>query len=155
MNPSEQDVALLAHVIQLSVAPVFLLTGIGAILGVMANRLARIIDRARIVEGNWGGMEIEERKDARAELASLAHRAALASWAINFCALAALLVCVLIAALFIDAFVGLSLRWLVGALFVATMFALIAGILSFLREVYVATHTVKIGPPRERPAARA
>ncbi len=153
MTPSETDVATLAHVIQLAVAPVFLLTGIGAILGVMANRLARIIDRARIVEGNWNRLDMTERDDARIELASLAHRAHLASWAINFCALAALLVCLLIATLFIDAFLRASLRWLVGALFIVTMFALIGGIVCFLREVYVATHTVRIGPPRERPTA--
>jgi hypothetical protein len=45
------DVAV-AHAIQLAVAPVFLLSGIGAILAVMTNRLGRIIDRARVLEKN-------------------------------------------------------------------------------------------------------
>ena len=81
-------------------------------------------------------------------------RARLAGWAINFCALAALLVCVLIAALFMDAFLATSLRWLVAILFVATMVALIGGIMCFLREVYVATHALHFAAP-EDPATRA
>jgi hypothetical protein len=148
----DQDITTIAHVIQLAIAPVFLLTGIGSLLAVMANRLARIIDRARFVESGWNKLDPSERTEARVELASLSQRAALASWAINFCALAALLVCALIAALFIESFVGTNLRWVVGALFVLSMFVLSAGIVCFLREVYVATHTLRIGPPPERPA---
>ena len=153
--PTETDTALLAQVIQFAIAPVFLLTGVGALLGVMANRLARIIDRARYVEGRWSEMSTAERKDARFELKSLARRARLSSWAINFCTFAVLLVCMLIATLFFDAFMQWKLRWLVGVLFIATMFALIAGMMCFLREVYVATHTMSIGPPEERPPASA
>ena len=148
--PPDQDIEAVVHVIQLAIAPVFLITGIGSMLAVMANRLARIIDRARFVEGAWSKLDESERLDARRELASLAHRAALASWAINFCALAALLVCALIATLFVDAFVGTSLRWIVGVLFVLAMIVLSGGIVCFLREVYVATHTLRIGPPPER-----
>jgi Protein of unknown function (DUF2721) len=148
----DQDVVTIAHVIQLAIAPVFLVTGIGSLLGVMANRLARIIDRARFVEGGWSKLDGAEQADARVELTGLAHRAHLASWAINFSALAALLVCALIAALFLDAFVGTKLRWLVGVLFVLSMIALSGGIICFLREVYVATHTLRIGPPPERAA---
>jgi hypothetical protein len=48
------DVAV-AHAIELAVAPVFLLTGIGAILAVMTNRLGRVIDRARVLEERLQG----------------------------------------------------------------------------------------------------
>ena len=47
---SDTIIPTVAHVIQMAVAPVFLLTGVGAILTVLTNRLARIIDRARILE---------------------------------------------------------------------------------------------------------
>jgi hypothetical protein len=67
-----------------------------------------------------------------------------ASWAINFCTSAALLVCTVIAVLFADAFFTIDLKWLAGALFVAAMLALIGGLTCFLREVYVSTHTVRI-----------
>jgi hypothetical protein len=67
----------------------------------------------------------------------------MASWAINFCTSAALLVCLVVTTLFVDAFFDTDLKWLAGALFSAAMLALIAGLGSFLREVYVATETIR------------
>ena len=147
---SDQDVTVIAHVIQLAIAPVFLLTGIGSLLAVMANRLGRIIDRSRFVENIWDKLDPQGREDALQEFSSLARRASFTSWAINFCALSALLVCALIATLFIDAIVGVNLRWVVGALFVLAMVVLSSGIICFLREVHHATHTLRIGPPPGR-----
>ena len=139
------------HAIQLAVAPVFLLTGVGALLGVMTNRLGRVIDRARHIEARYANEDPVARHYADDELLALAHRFRLASWAINFSTAAALMVCTLIAVLFLDVFLGTGLRWLVGTLFVIAMLLLIGGLLCFLREVYVATHTVYIGKPRARP----
>jgi hypothetical protein len=143
--PIDSDISGIAHVIQLAIAPVFLLTGIAGLLGVMANRLARVIDRARNIEEKLDQLDGEAAARAQVLLASLTERARLASWAINFCTAAALLICTDIATLFIDAFVGTQLRWLVGALFILTMVALIGGLITFLREVYLATHTLSIG----------
>jgi hypothetical protein len=144
---SDPQVEIIAHVIQLAVAPVFLLAGVGALLNVMTNRLGRIIDRARRVEGEWPEMGDDGREPARKELRILERRAHCASWAINLCTFAALLVCALVAALFIDAFFGTNLKWLVGAFFVGAMVALIGGLTAFLVEVYIATHMLRIGPP--------
>ena len=144
---SADDVSLIVHAIQLAIAPVFLLTGLGAMLSVMTMRLGRVIDRARRIEEIWKSFDEMERASATRELEVLKKRAHLASWAINFCASAALLVCAVIATLFIDVFVGTNLKWLAGTLFIAAMFALIGGLVSFLREVYIATHTLRIGPP--------
>lgn len=138
------NIPIIAHAIQLAIAPVFLLTGIAALIGVMANRLARIIDRARHFEDVWEKLDEDRRKQAREELAHLEHRRHLASWAINFCTSAALLVCTVIAALFADEFFAADLKWLAGALFVGAMLAVIGGLACFLREVYVSTHTVRI-----------
>lgn len=146
--PADPTITGIAHVIQLAVAPVFLLTGVGALLSVMTNRLARVIDRARVLEAQFGGFDQPARAAASAELGVLARRARLASWAINFCTFAALLVCAVVATLFIDNFLGTNLKWLVGVLFVAAMVALIGGLVAFLSEVYLATHTLRIGPPQ-------
>ncbi len=143
MSPADTT-PVISHAIQLAIAPVFLLTGIAALLGVMATRLARIIDRARYYEQAWERLEEAARTAARLELADLERRRRLASWAINFCTSAALLVCIVIATLFFEAFFGSDLKWLEGALFVGAMIALIGGLGCFLREVYVATHTVRI-----------
>ena len=138
----------IAHAIQLAIAPVFLLTGIAALLGVMATRLARVIDRGRELEAGWRDLDEQARLRVRAELSSLERRRKLASWSINFCTAAALLVCFVIAVLFVDEFFAKDLRWAEGVLFVLAMVAVIGGLTSFLREVYLATHSMSLDPAR-------
>ena len=133
-----------AHAIQLAIAPVFLLTGVAALLGVMATRLARVIDRARSLEMGWPVFDAATRDAARRELAILERRRHVCSWSINFCTVAALLICIVIVALFMEEFFGKSLKWLSGGLFVIAMLGLILGLACFLREVYLATHTTTI-----------
>ncbi len=144
--PTHVGVPIIQQAIQLSIAPVFLLTGIAGLLGVMATRLARIIDRARDLEARWGTLSEKALASARTEIRTLERRRNLASWSINFCTGAALLVCIVIATLFFEEFFGTDLKWLAGAQFVAVMIALVGGLSSFLREVYLATHTGRIDP---------
>src|SRR6266540_451536 len=138
--PIDATLPVISHAIQL--------TGIAGLLGVMANRLARVIDRARMFETSWASLDEPAHDAARIELASLERRRRLASWAINFCTAAALLVCFVIVTLFIEEFFAASLRWLAGGLFVLSMLAVIGGLASFLREVYLATHSTSIDPAR-------
>jgi Fe2+ transport system protein B len=152
--PNAQALPVIAHAIQLAIAPVFLLTGVAALLGVMANRLSRVIDRGRALEEAWRGFGAEARAVARAELICLERRRKLASWSINFCTAAALLVCLVIVVLFLDEFFSANLRWVEGALFVLAMLAVIGGLTSFLREVYLATHTISLDPERFEVPAR-
>ena len=142
--PLETTPAAIAHAIQLAIAPVFLLTGIAALLGVMATRLARVIDRARSLEHDWPGAQEAWRVEARKEMESLEQRRRVCSWSINFCTIGALLVCLVIVTLFVEEFVAGSLQWAAASLFVAAMFAVIFGLVCFLREVHLATHTVSI-----------
>ena len=147
MLPNESD-PIIQHAIQLAIAPVFLLTGIAGLLGVMANRLARIIDRARDLEQRWAGLDEKALPAARLEIADLERRRHFASWSINLCTSAALLVCIVIATLFFEEFFRTDLKWLAGALFVGVMVALVAGLTCFLREVYLATHSIRIDADR-------
>ncbi len=132
------------HFIQLAIAPVFLLTAIGSILGTMTNRVARIVDRARTLES-----QLSDRPDQRSpqhrELRLLARRTRLINMAITFTVLAALLVCMSIGALFLDAYWQRSLTTLVAWIFGAALVALIAALVLFLREIYIATATLRIG----------
>ena len=144
MNPADPTSGIIAHAIQLSIAPVFLLTGIGGLLGVMANRLARVIDRARKIESGWRDMEAAARAAALEEMHGLEKRRRVISWSINFCTTAALFICLCIVTLFVEEFFGRNLKWFAGALFVTAMLALIGGLSCFLREVYLATHTTGI-----------
>lgn len=136
----ENDIGNISHAIQLAIAPVFLLTGLAGLLGVMATRLARVIDRARSIEASWPGLDTESRNAARLEMQNLERRRNVCSWSINFCTFAALLVCLVIVTLFIEELFAIDLRWLAGGLFVAAMVLVICGLTWFLREVYLATH---------------
>lgn len=132
--------------IQLALGPAFLLTGIAGILNVMAGRLARIIDRGRrLTERDSGAAPWPPH--VQAELEGLDRRRHLASAAITSCTLAALLVCMVIAALFLEVFLDAPLRWVVGLLFMGATLALVTGLAYFLREVHLATTTVRIASP--------
>ena len=148
MNPDLLPTGAIAHAIQLAIAPVFLLTGIAGLLGVMANRLARVIDRARTFEDGWSKLAAPAKSAAMSEIRMLEQRRRVISWSINFCTAAALTICLVIVALFVEEFFGKNLRWLAGAMFVTAMLMLICGLSCFLREVYLATHTISIDPRR-------
>jgi hypothetical protein len=103
--PTGTPVDAVAHVIQLAVAPVFLLSGIGAMLAVMTQRLSRVIDRARLLEAKLLAGSADE-KTLHAQLATLSRRAKLVSRSITLCTATALLVCAVIAVLFLGASLG-------------------------------------------------
>lgn len=141
------DLNIISHVIQLSVAPVFLLTGVGALLGVITNRLARVVDRARQIEDRLHEAPADEREKLDEELSALERRARLIYRAITLLVLSALLVCALVVGLFVTAYYAWSpdLTRVLAAVFSVAMLALITGLLLFLREVYIATQTLRIG----------
>lgn len=138
----------IAHFIQLSVAPVFLLSGIGSMLGVMTSRLARVVDRARALESQVP-KDDDEAATTRFRLAGLSRRAKLVSRAITLCTLTAVLICAVIATLFLSTFVGFDASLAVALLFVAGILCFLFGLLLLLREVLVATATLRIGLVQE------
>lgn len=136
------DITDVAHVIQLAVAPVFLLTGIGAILSVLINRLGRVVDRFRALEK----LPDELADAARAEMNRLSRRARMVHWAIGFCTSSALLVCIVIATLFVGSVTGVQTPGVIATLFIAAMLALVAGLLCFLREIALAKGSIHTVP---------
>jgi hypothetical protein len=144
------NVGDVAHAIQLALAPVFLLTGIAGILNVMAGRLARIIDRGRRLSEQPLPPELQEGETVQVELQSLEQRRHLASAAITACTFSALLVCTVIAGLFLEVLLRVELKWLVGMIFTGATLALVVGLAYFLREVHLATKTVRIPVSRHK-----
>ncbi len=140
----------ISHTIQLAIAPVFLLTGVGTNLLVLTNRLARIIDRSRVVEDRIESAPAVDHLEADAELGVLYRRAHLINRAITLSTGCALLICVVIAALFVGNALGLKLGAFIGSLFVLAMLALIGSFVYLLREIFVATATLSI---RRKPAS--
>ena len=127
-----------ASAIQLAVAPAFLLTGIGAILSVMTNRLARIIDRFRILNEKNNKLN----RNNKAEITLLRLRARWTHWAIALSTLSALLVCVVIASIFIATEVQFNFDQHIAFLFILTMIFLILSLVFFLNEVALSKNVV-------------
>jgi hypothetical protein len=145
MSPS-QPLTDVAYVIQLAVAPVFLLTSVGTILAVLSSRLGRIIDRARVLGDRLPGLDARGQQAARAELRLLYRRRRLVNMAITCGTVTALLVCLLIAAAFLAAIVSFDASLLVSTLFVLSMAGFIGALLFFLREVLLAVSSTPIDP---------
>ncbi|HSC67965.1 MAG TPA: DUF2721 domain-containing protein [Cellvibrio sp.] len=133
-----------AHAIQLALAPVFLLTGIAGLLNVMASRLSRIIDRGRSLTEERLPDHLQNTDALHKELGRLERRRHYASLAITACTCSALLVCVVIAVIFLQAMLQVEFNWLISGLFTAATLTLIVGLAYFLREVHLATRTVRI-----------
>jgi hypothetical protein len=131
----------IAHVIQLAIAPVFLLTAVGTLLNVLTNRLARAVDRRRVLVAALPELQGEVVELGRRELEFEYRRIRLVYVAISLAVLCALLICMLIALAFIDAFVSMEFAQLVAALFVLAMFALIGSLMVFLREIFLAVNS--------------
>ncbi|NEX61759.1 DUF2721 domain-containing protein [Noviherbaspirillum galbum] len=134
----------ISHIIQLSIAPVFLLTGVGTKLAVLTNRLARIIDRSRVLEERLHAGGNVPQEEARAELETLYRRNYLINRAITLSTSCGLLVCVVIAALFIGDALQLGLAKFIALLFVLAMFSLIGSFVYLLREIFVATGSISM-----------
>ncbi len=133
-----------SHIIQLSIAPVFLLTGVGTTLSVLTSRLARIIDRSRVVEDFLHGENrpVVAPPGVEEELHELYERTHLINRAITLSTSCGLLICLVIASLFMGDATSLNLDKLIATLFVGGVFALIGSFIYFLREIFVATKTL-------------
>ena len=134
----------IAHLISLAIAPVFLLAGIGSILNVLAQRLARVVDRARRLELEFETFEPEKQGPARAELRLLDRRMTVVNLAISCCTASALLVCMVVAILFVADLASFRFGNPIAYLFILTMVMLIAGLLLFLYEVRLAMRSLRI-----------
>ena len=136
----------LAIIIQLAVAPVFLLAGIAGFLGVLSGRLGRIIDRARVLERDLLTISAsDEATWLKKELRVIWRRVKIIHWSIALCTTSALLVCVLIVCLFAGRFMAINLAPVVVALFVLGLSLLIVALLLFLNEVRLSTRTLRLG----------
>ncbi|HKW13994.1 MAG TPA: DUF2721 domain-containing protein [Candidatus Krumholzibacteria bacterium] len=143
---SATGITNVGHAIQLSVAPVFLLSGIGAMLAVMTNRLARIVDRARALEARIVALDANQLAPHHANLRLYSRRAQLINRAITFCTITACLICAVVVTLFVGAFYEFNAPVAVAGLFIAAMLCFFVGLLFFLREIFVATASLRIGP---------
>ncbi|MGB7816847.1 MAG: DUF2721 domain-containing protein [Methylotenera sp.] len=142
------SVTTASEVIQLAIAPVFLLMGVSTLLGVLTGRLGRLVDRFRALnekcESPQAQIETPSCANYQQELHILSCRAEWVHWAITLCTLSLLLVAVVIGVLFLGSATGWHSSWLVAPLFIAAMSSLIIGLGCFLREIHLSKHTFEL-----------
>jgi hypothetical protein len=139
-------VSAIAAAIQLAIAPVFLLTGIGAFLSVLTTRLGRVVDRARLVEKRIPQVKSADHRELlQAETVALWRRIKTINWAMRLSVSSALLICVVIMILFIGAFIEFAIARLLALLFIVAMLLLILALLLLLLEVSISTRKMLQG----------
>ena len=139
-------ITTISEAIQLAVAPVFLLTGIGAILSVLTTRLGRVVDRARLVERRIPVIDSDEYRELlRRETRVLWRRIELMNWAIRLSVSSALVICLVVMCLFLGDFGLFDMGTLIAVLFVIAMVLLVSGLVLLLLEVSVSTRKMLQG----------
>ena len=143
-----ENVTTVSQVIQLAIAPVFLLMGVSALLGVLTGRLGRVVDRFRVInekcESPIAQAENPSCANYSKELYLLSSRAEWVHWAITLSTLTLLLVALVIGLLFLGSAIGWDLSWLVSLMFIIAMLSLIVGLGCFLREIHLSKHTFEL-----------
>lgn len=138
------ELTQLAQIIQLAVAPVFLLAGLGAFLNVCAGRLARIVDRARGLEPRILGSRGEEHDRLIREVRLLDRRIRIVNRAIFATVLAALLISAVVILLFWAFLSGFKFGTAIALLFIAAMISTGLGFVIFLHETRLGTRAVHV-----------
>ena len=136
----------IAHLIQVALTPIFLISAIGVTLNVLTSRLARIVDRARAMEDRLLHPDyVHDGRDLHAQLEILARRSRWINAAIILITLSALFIALVVVMLFVNAFLRYELSALIAGMFIMSMLTLAAALLAFLIEVRIATTTLRIG----------
>ncbi len=134
----------IVEAIHASVSPVFMLTGIGALLNVLAGRLSRVVDRARDREDRHAATAPEDRAQIVWELRLLARRMSIINVALFLAVASAVATCTVVALLFIGALTHFRVGHVVAVAFIAAMSLLIAAFTSFLVEVRLSIRAIRI-----------
>lgn len=135
---------MIAHTIQLALAPVFVLVAIGNIMNILSQRLARIVDRSRVLQEKHRGTSGEEHDLIVREIRLIDRRIALIGRAILLLVVSGLIIGVVVALLFIEEFLRLDLQQVAGAAFIVAIGLLMGALLLFMRETRAATAALRI-----------
>lgn len=146
LEPIAADLSatIVGDIVRQAVAPVFLLSGIGAFLNVCASRLSRIVDRARFVEPLLLDSRGAEHDRWLGEMHILDKRMALVSSAITLSVLSAVLICLVVSLLFAASLSRVHFGTAIALLFIGSMISIGVAFAVFLVETRVGSRAVRI-----------
>ncbi|QNE32024.1 DUF2721 domain-containing protein [Sphingomonas sp. NBWT7] len=142
--PYSPEVLTIAQTIQLSLSPVFMLAGIGALLNVLAGRLSRVIDRARALEALHPRSSGPEHERHVWELRLLDRRMTIINRALFLAVSSAVMTCAVVALLFVAVLAMLHIGQYVAVAFILAMLLLIASLVSFMIEVRISLRAIHV-----------
>jgi Fe2+ transport system protein B len=140
----QASLSTVAQTIQTAIAPVFLLAGIGAILNVMVGRLARIVDRARVLEQLHPRSTGQEHDRHVWELRLIDRRVTVINSAIFLVVASALLVCIVVALMFVSELGDFHIGSVIAVAFILAMMLLMSGLIYFLIEVRMSLEAIHV-----------
>jgi hypothetical protein len=145
------DPGAISHGIQLAVAPVFMLSAVAALIGALATRLSRIIDRARSLEDRLAEGKVANEAATYWELNRLQLRGRVVNWSVGLLVVCAMLIGTTVMTLFLGETLVLHSERLVPWSFLAGITSFVLALMCFLAETLLATHTLKFA---EAPAKK-
>ncbi|BBC71916.1 conserved hypothetical protein [Altererythrobacter sp. B11] len=135
---------MIAHTIQLALAPVFMLVAIGNIMNILSTRLGRVVDRSRMLQERYARTSGREHDEIVREIRMVARRIAIISHAILLLVLSGLTVGLEVALLFLEEIAGIDLQLAAAGAFMVAVSLLMAALLQFMRETRQATEALRI-----------
>jgi hypothetical protein len=127
-----------------AIGPVILISGVGLLLLTMTNRMGRAIDRARQLKNELSVRTGRDREQALAQVSILYRRAKIIRLSITLAATSAALAALLVITLFVNGLLQSRLEFLVGLLFVGCMCSLFASLLTFIHDINLSLHALKL-----------
>jgi hypothetical protein len=135
---------MIAHTIQLALAPVFVLVAMGNIMNILSTRLGRIVDRARRLQDLHGQTVGVEHDSVVAEIRGLDRRIVLVTRAIRMLVTAGLAIGMTVAILFLEELASYKLERVAAGFFLVAIGLLMWGLLLFLQEIRIAAASLRI-----------
>jgi hypothetical protein len=134
----------LAQTIQIALAPVFLLVAMGSLLNVITGRLARVVDRSRQLIERYSETEGDEHVQLVRELRIIDRRMTIINWSMALCVACGIVVCIMVAMLFLMGSGQQALTTPIAATFIIAMLLLLVALVLFMLEVRLAIRTIHV-----------
>lgn len=142
-------------IIQLSITPVILISGLGALCISLTNRMGRIVDRTRSLAGMMRQAGPEDKRFVEEQLLIMYRRAKIMRFSMSMITSSMFISGLLVIVIFLSALLRFELAWLILTMFGTSISCLLAGLAAFLRDLYVSLHAVQVEVIRAVGKARA
>ncbi len=138
------DLNELLPIIQLSITPVILISGLGALVISMTTRMGRIVDRSRSLAGLVREAKGSERKHIENQLEILFRRARLMRLAMTMVTSSIFTSGLLIMLLFVSGLAKVPMSNVILGIFMLSVVFMLGGMAAFIRDVFVSLQALNL-----------